>query len=46
MPPAADILDGPSIIANRAAGVAVGWHIVIATARALVLDARAAGGYE
>lgn len=32
MPPAADILDGLSIIANRAAGVAMGWHIVIATA--------------
>lgn len=32
MPPATDILDGLSAIANRATGVAVAWHIVIATA--------------
>jgi len=32
MPRAADILDGLSAIANQATGVAVAWHILIATA--------------
>ena len=32
MPRAADILDGLSVIANQATGVAVAWHILIATA--------------
>ena len=32
MPRAADILDGLSAIANQATGVAMAWHILIATA--------------
>ncbi len=32
MPPATEILDGLSAIANQASGIAVAWHIVIAMA--------------
>ena len=32
MPPATEILDGLSVIANQASGIAVAWHIVIAMA--------------
>jgi hypothetical protein len=32
MPHATEILDGLSVIANRASGIAVAWHIVIAMA--------------
>jgi hypothetical protein len=32
MPPATEIVDGLSAIANRASGIAVAWHIVIAMA--------------
>jgi hypothetical protein len=41
MPSASDILDGLSDIANRATGIAVAWHIVIAMALAAL-----AGGWR